>query len=91
MRLKETEATARGRALILGASLYRTELRLSHFREDFPDRDDENWLFWVDVEPGDAAGTPRFRRTPVPTPLCAVTTMAVRPNRLKQSVAVGGV
>ena len=34
---------------ILGASLYRTELRLSHFREDHDQRDDKDWLVWVDV------------------------------------------
>jgi succinate dehydrogenase / fumarate reductase flavoprotein subunit len=25
----------------------RTESRVSHYREDFPDRDDANWLKWV--------------------------------------------
>ena len=75
---------------ILGASLYRTESRLSHFREDFTDRDDAQWLVWVDIE-GGGGETPTFKKTPIPTPLCPVTTLAVRPNRLKQHVAVGGV
>ena len=90
VRLKETEAMLLAARFILGASLYRTKSRLSHFREDFTDRDDANWLVWVDVE-GGTGDTPTFKKTPIPTPLCPVTTMAVRPNRLKQSVAVGGV
>ena len=52
VRLKETEAMLLAARFILGASLYRTETRLSHFREDFTDRDDANWLVWVDVEGG---------------------------------------
>jgi succinate dehydrogenase/fumarate reductase flavoprotein subunit len=90
VRLKETEAMLLAARFILGASLYRTESRLSHFREDFTERDDANWLVWVDVEGGNG-DTPAFKKTPIPTPLCPVTTMAVRPNRLKQHVAVGGV
>lgn len=31
----------------LRASLYRTESRGTHYREDFPARDDDNWLAWV--------------------------------------------
>jgi succinate dehydrogenase/fumarate reductase flavoprotein subunit len=31
----------------LRASLFRTESRGSHYREDIPARDDENWLAWV--------------------------------------------
>ena len=34
VRLKETEAMLLAARFILGASLYRTESRLSHFRED---------------------------------------------------------
>jgi succinate dehydrogenase/fumarate reductase flavoprotein subunit len=30
--------------MILRAALMRTESRINHFRSDFPDRDDENWL-----------------------------------------------
>jgi succinate dehydrogenase/fumarate reductase flavoprotein subunit len=90
VRMKETEAMLLAARFILGASLYRTESRLSHFREDFTERDDTNWLVWVDVE-GGGGETPTFKKTPITTPLCPVTTMAVRPNRLKQHVAVGGV
>ena len=61
---------------ILGASLERTESRLSHFREDFEARDDANWLVWVDITERD--GKPEFSRTPIPTPLCDVRRCAVR-------------
>src|SRR5216684_3924860 len=40
VRLKETEAMLLAAKFILGASLYRTESRLSHFREDYEARDD---------------------------------------------------
>ena len=53
-------------------------------------RDDKNWLVWIDIEVG-ADGKPAFVKTPIPTPLCPVTSGAVRPTRLKASVAVGGV
>ena len=41
VRLKETEAMLLAARFILGASLYRTESRLSHFREDHDLRDDD--------------------------------------------------
>jgi succinate dehydrogenase/fumarate reductase flavoprotein subunit len=91
VRLKETQAMLLAAGFILEASLYRTESRLSHFREDFPDRNDAHWLVWVDIEPGNDASTPSFKKTPVPTPLFAVSGMSVRPNRLKQPLAVGAV
>jgi len=91
VRLKETEAMLLAARIILHASLYRTESRVSHFREDFPERDDANWLVWVDVEPGSNTGTPTLKKTPIPTPLCQVTAMPVRPNRLRKAAAVGGV
>ncbi|MFC1892008.1 twin-arginine translocation pathway signal protein, partial [Thermodesulfobacteriota bacterium] len=31
----------------LRSSLFRTESRGCHYREDFPRRDDDNWLAWV--------------------------------------------
>lgn len=39
--------------LMLIAALERTESRGSHYREDFPQRDDKNWLKWIDVSYGD--------------------------------------
>jgi succinate dehydrogenase/fumarate reductase flavoprotein subunit len=88
VRLKETEAMLLAARFILGASLVRTESRVSHFRDDFPERDDANWLVWVDIAGGEAA--PAFEKTPVPTPLCPVLPRAVRPTRLNQRLAVAG-
>jgi succinate dehydrogenase/fumarate reductase flavoprotein subunit len=89
VRLKETEAMLLAARFMLGASLYRTESRLSHFREDHEARDDANWLCWVDIE--NSANGPRFGKTPVPTPLCAVTLPAGRPKRLKVREAVAAI
>ena len=64
---------------MLGASLYRTESRLSHFREDHEARDDGAWLVWVDISQG--RDGPVFSKTPIPTPLCSVAPLNRRPNR----------
>lgn len=42
----ETENMALSAEMNLRASLFRTESRGWHFREDYPQRDDENWLAW---------------------------------------------
>lgn len=89
VRLKETEAMLLAARFMLGASLYRTESRLSHFREDHEARDDANWLCWVDIE--NSANGPRFSKTPVPTPLCSVTLPAGRPKRLKTRETVAAI
>jgi len=34
------------------AALLREESRAQHFREDFPERDDKNWLKWITIERG---------------------------------------
>ena len=83
IRLKETEAMLLAAHLILKASLYRTESRLSHLREDYEDRDDKNWLAWIDI--ADVGGAPELTKTPVPTPLCAVPPTSVRPTRLRRA------
>ncbi|HEY2135065.1 MAG TPA: FAD-binding protein, partial [Xanthobacteraceae bacterium] len=88
VRLKETEAMLLAAKFILGASLYRTESRLSHFREDFDARDDATWLVWVDVT--ERNGAPAFTMTPVPTPLCGVAAIRGGPARLRRSSAVAG-
>ncbi|MEA2949769.1 MAG: hypothetical protein QOI40_5099 [Alphaproteobacteria bacterium] len=81
VRLKETEAMLLAARFILGASLVRTESRLSHFREDYEARDDENWLVWVDIT--EQGREPEFSRTPIPTPLCSATLVTRRPTRLE--------
>jgi succinate dehydrogenase/fumarate reductase flavoprotein subunit len=86
VRLKETEAMLLAARFILGASLERTESRLSHFREDHEGRDDDNWLVWVDITERD--GKPEMTHTPIPTPLCDVTPVR-RPTRAIRQ-AVGG-
>jgi succinate dehydrogenase/fumarate reductase flavoprotein subunit len=88
VRLKETEAMLLAAKFILGASLYRTESRLSHFREDFDARDDRNWLAWVDIAA--QGGEPSFTRTPIPTPLCGVEAIRGGPARLRERNAVAG-
>jgi succinate dehydrogenase/fumarate reductase flavoprotein subunit len=81
VRLKETEAMLLAARFILGASLFRTESRLSHFREDYIARDDANWLVWVDIT--ENSREPQFTKTPIPTPLCPVTPTR-RPTRLRR-------
>jgi succinate dehydrogenase/fumarate reductase flavoprotein subunit len=89
VRLKETEAMLLAARFILGASLYRTESRLSHFREDYEARDDKNWLVWVDFS--ETGNGPAFTRTPVPTPLCPPTLTKPRTRQLHQRHEVSGV
>jgi succinate dehydrogenase/fumarate reductase flavoprotein subunit len=90
VRLKETEAMLLAAQIMLGASLFRTESRLSHFREDYEQRDDAKWLCWVDVNGN--AGAPVFAKTPIPTPYCAVEGISTgRPTRLDKRYAATGV
>jgi len=86
VRLKETEAMLLAARFILGASIYRTESRLSHFREDYEKRDDANWLCWVDV--ADAGNAAVFSKTPVPLPYCSADPLPRgRPSRLRGQYA----
>ena len=50
--------------LVLRASLMRTESRASHYREDYPERDDRNWLGWIMVSQNE--GKVSYRLEPVP-------------------------
>jgi succinate dehydrogenase/fumarate reductase flavoprotein subunit len=88
VRLKETEAMLLAARFILDASLFRAESRLSHFREDHPQRDDGNWLVWTDIAPG--AAQPELSKTPIPTPLCPILTRPIHPTRLDRRLAVAG-
>ena len=89
VRLKETEAMLLAARFILGASLFRTESRLSHFREDHETRDDKDWLVWVDFS--ETGNGPAFTKTPVPTPFCPPTLSRSRKRKLHARHQVAGV
>ena len=48
----------------LRASIFRKESRWYHYREDYPLRDDENWLCWVKIQ--NQNGEMTFTKVPVP-------------------------
>jgi len=50
LRYHEAESMALCAEMTFRAALYRTESRGGHFREDYPERDDKNWLKWTIVE-----------------------------------------
>jgi succinate dehydrogenase/fumarate reductase flavoprotein subunit len=47
---QETKNMALTAEMMLRASLFRTESRGSHYREDYPRRDDPTWLAWVKIK-----------------------------------------
>lgn len=48
----------------LRASLMRKESRWNHYREDYPLRDDENWLCWIKIQ--EVNGEMQLIKVPVP-------------------------
>jgi succinate dehydrogenase/fumarate reductase flavoprotein subunit len=48
----------------LRASLFRTESRGTHLREDYPRRDDPAWLVWVKIK--EEQGRMKLSKEPVP-------------------------
>ena len=50
--------------VVFNAALARTESRAYHHREDYPNRDDKNWLKWVIVK--QEAGKTVLSTEPVP-------------------------
>jgi succinate dehydrogenase/fumarate reductase flavoprotein subunit len=50
--------------IMLRSSLFRTESRGPHFREDYPYRDDPAWLAWIKVK--EAQGKMKVYKQPVP-------------------------
>ena len=46
----EVQSMATCAELTMQAALMRTESRGFHFREDFPERDDKNWLKWIIIK-----------------------------------------
>ena len=51
--------------MILRASLFRTESRGLHYREDYPRRDDPTWLAWVKIMQDEQGGM-KLLKEPVP-------------------------
>ena len=64
VELKQVENMVLIAELMLKASLMRTESRGSHYREDYPRLDNENWMKWIVVsqENGDI----NLRTEPLP-------------------------
>jgi succinate dehydrogenase/fumarate reductase flavoprotein subunit len=50
--------------MMLRASLFRTESRGQHYREDHPRRDDPEWLAWIKIKEED--GKMKAIKVPVP-------------------------
>jgi succinate dehydrogenase/fumarate reductase flavoprotein subunit len=63
-----------GAEVVFRSALFRTESRGSFYREDYPYRDDKNWLKWVMVR--DDAGRPQLRTEPVPKESIGDTSMS---------------
>jgi succinate dehydrogenase/fumarate reductase flavoprotein subunit len=53
MKWIEVQGIAFMTEMYLRASLMRTETRAGHYREDYPDRDDKNWLKWIIINQAD--------------------------------------
>ncbi|MFC1891798.1 FAD-dependent oxidoreductase [Thermodesulfobacteriota bacterium] len=60
----ETKNMALNAEMRLRASLFRTESRGCHYREDYPRRDDPNWLAWVLLKEED--GRMNVLKKPIP-------------------------
>lgn len=53
MKRREVEAIAVTTEMYLRASLMRKETRGGHYREDYPMRNDQEWLGWIKIRQGD--------------------------------------
>jgi succinate dehydrogenase/fumarate reductase flavoprotein subunit len=60
----ETKNMVLNAEMILKASLFRTESRGVHYREDYPRRDDPSWLAWVKLR--EEQGNMQLSKVPVP-------------------------
>jgi succinate dehydrogenase/fumarate reductase flavoprotein subunit len=61
---QETKNMALHAEMMLRASIFRTESRGTHYREDYPRRDDPAWLAWVKIKEHD--GRMELVKEPVP-------------------------
>ncbi len=59
----ETKNMVLNAEMKLRASLFRTESRGNHYREDYPARDDE-WLAWIKIK--DDGGSMKLTKVPIP-------------------------
>jgi succinate dehydrogenase/fumarate reductase flavoprotein subunit len=64
-RCVDAESMALEAEMFYRASLARTESRGFHLREDFPERDDANWLKWVIVRRSDHEMVLHTERVPI--------------------------
>jgi succinate dehydrogenase/fumarate reductase flavoprotein subunit len=64
MRYHQAESMALAAEFTTKAALMREESRGQHYREDFPNRDDNNWLKWIVIQERD--GVPKLSTEPVP-------------------------
>lgn len=60
----ETKNMVLSAEMILRASLFRTESRGTHYREDYPQRDDPSWLAWTKVK--EEQGIMQVLKEPLP-------------------------
>jgi len=60
----ETKNMVLNAEIVLRSSLFRTESRGTHYREDYPRRDDPNWLAWVKVK--EEQGRMKLSKVPIP-------------------------
>ena len=65
IKLIEVNNMTLGAELFLKSSLIRTESRRDHYREDYPERDDENWLKWICVAKNPKTSEPNFYTEPI--------------------------
>ena len=60
----ETKNMVLNAEMVLRASIFRTESRGTHFREDYPRRDDPEWLAWIKMK--DENGEMVISKEPIP-------------------------
>ncbi len=64
VRCHEAKSMAFNAEILFKASLMRTETRGTNIREDYPEKDDKNWLKWIIIKKED--GEMKFSTEPVP-------------------------